>query len=63
MYPKWKFASEIGHFLILPKLTQNFSGIPDPKAVLFSRLFTRKVSFISSKDNRNCYKVDSSVRK
>ena len=24
MYPKWKFASEIGHFVILPKLTQNF---------------------------------------
>ena len=23
-YPKWKFASEIEHFVILPKLTQNF---------------------------------------
>ena len=23
-YPKWKLASEIGHFLILLKLTQNF---------------------------------------
>ena len=23
-YPKWKFASEIDHFVILPKLTQNF---------------------------------------
>ena len=23
MYPKWKFANEIGHFVILPKLTQN----------------------------------------
>ena len=23
-YPKCKFASEIGHFVILPKLTQNF---------------------------------------
>ena len=24
MYPKWKFASEIGRIVILPKLTQNF---------------------------------------
>ena len=63
MYPKGKFASEIGHFLILPKLTQNFSGIPDPMAVPFSRLLSRKVSFISNKDNRDCYKVDSSLRK
>ena len=23
-YLKWKFASEIGHFVILPKLTKNF---------------------------------------
>ena len=23
-YPKWKFASEINHFVILPKFTQNF---------------------------------------
>ena len=27
MYPKWKFASEIGHFVILPKLTENFLQI------------------------------------
>ena len=24
MYPKWKFASEIGHFVMLPKLTEKF---------------------------------------
>ena len=24
-YPKWKFASEIGHFVSLSKLTQNFN--------------------------------------
>ena len=26
--PKWKFASEIGDFVTLPKLTQNFLQFP-----------------------------------
>ena len=30
-YPKWKFGSEINHFVILPKFTQNFLQFQNEK--------------------------------